>query len=342
MATIDWLSWLLPALNFQLSWVDTNSTVLSPIPSEATASRIGWHLSRLSTASPTTLALAPSTVGGFAPAPSMTLALPKPAILNYEGSTLVNVISASLLEALTVDTSVAASVTVRERSGGAALCSLQVGGFDPTAPGSEGSRQLDELIAKSATRTPEDIEVIQGQAATIWPFVLAAGGRPFEHRISTRTLLDVGLAVLHPLVAQTKHHLNVERPQSALLTTAVAMPGHQSAPSGHAAVAYLLAGLLAPLQPTALSRERMFVAAATIATNRELAGVHFASDSQAGQALGLSVASWLTGLAVSTTALGAAFNLNGGVLPTFTSFTAATLAKDEWPWLYQRALAEWN
>ena len=208
--------------------------------------------------------------------------------------------------------------------------------------GSEGHRQLDELIAKAALRTSEDIEVIQGQAAAAWPFVVAATGRPFEHRMSTRALLDVGLAVLHPLIAQTKHHLNLERPQSAQLTTAVSMPGHQSAPSGHAAVAYLLAGLLAPLQATAQSRERLFKAAASIASNRELAGVHFASDSQAGQALGLSLASWLNALAIGHTPLAAAFNLNGGVPPTFTVFTAASSARPEWPWLYQRALAEWT
>jgi hypothetical protein len=341
MAMIDWIGWVLPALKLQLSWADKQSTVLCAIASEATPLRIGLHLSRLPTSAPATLAFSPSTSAAFGPARVVALPVPKPAMLNYEGSTLVDVGAAPLLDALTVDTSVEGRVAVRERTGDAVLCLLQTGGFDPTISGSEGNRQLGDLIAQASRRTPEDMEVIQGQAATVWPFVLAAGGRPFENRMATRTLLDVGLAVLHPLIAQAKHHLNVERPQSPQLTTAIAMPGHQSAPSGHAAVAYLLAGLLAPMQRATLSSERLFVAAASVATNRELAGVHFASDSQAGQALGLSLASWLTGLAVGRTALGAAFDLSGGALPAFAGFTAATSARPEWRWLYQRALAEW-
>ena len=252
------------------------------------------------------------------------------------------VVAAPLLEALTVDTSELDRVTVRERSAGAALCTLETGGFDPQVAESEGSRQLAALVNKAATRTQQDIELIQAQAATAWPFVLAACGRPFEHRMATRALLDVALTVLHPLIGQTKHHLNVERPQHPDLTLAVAMPGHQSAPSGHSAVAHLLAGLLAPMQASALARARIFASAESIAANRELAGVHFASDSQAGRALGLSVASWLTGLATGRQPVGAQFNLNTGAPPAFTAFTAGTAATQDWKWLYQRAWAEWN
>lgn len=177
MATIDWLGWLLPALKLQLGWVDRRSSVLSPIPPEATAALIGCHLSRLS-APAAALSLAPATTEGFGPAPCIALSLPKPALLNFEGNTLVEVVSAPLLDALIVDTSVAGCVAVRERSGGAALCSLQTGGFDPAAPDSEASRQLRDLISKAGTRTQQDIELIQAQAATAWPFVVVACGRP--------------------------------------------------------------------------------------------------------------------------------------------------------------------
>lgn len=342
MLTIDWLSWLAPALKLQLNWADRQNSVLCAIPSEATPLLVNSHLSRLQTVSIAKRGSKRSILQGFEPAPAMEADLPIPAMLNYEGSTLVDVISAPLLEALIVDTSTAARVAVSERTGGAVLCSLETGGFDPEVENSEAQRQLQALIELVPSRQPQDIDLIQAQAATAWPFVLAACGRPFEHRQATRAVLDVGLAVLHPLIARSKHHLNVERPQHAGLTIAVAMPGHQSAPSGHAAVAYLLAGLLAPLQPAALPRARLFAAAAAVAANRELAGVHFASDSQAGQALGLSLASWLTGLAVEREAFGAVFNMNAGALPVFSRFAAATVAAPEWRWLYQRARAEWT
>lgn len=342
MGMRDWLGWLLPALKLQLGWVDRQCQVSNASPPAVTALSIGWHLSRLKSAPPSTLALDAATLTAFGPAHAVTAALPKPAMLNYEVHTLVEVISAPLLAALTVDTGAAGSVAVRERSGGAALCTLHTGGFDPGVSESVGGHQLQQLVEMMTARTPQDIELIQAQAGSVWPFIAAACGKPFEHRTVTRALLDVGLAVLHPLIAQTKHHLNVERPRSVALTTVVPMPGHQSAPSGHSAVAHLLAGLLAPLQPTALQRERTFAAAASIAANRELAGVHFASDSQAGQALGLSVASWLTGLAIGRAPLGATFNLNGGVRPAFAGYAGATAVTPEWQWLYQRARAEWT
>jgi membrane-associated phospholipid phosphatase len=342
MPMIDWLGLLLPALRLQLTWADRFCPVLSAIPPEATPLRIGLHLSRLTALAPAPLALSPATLVSFGPATAATVPLPKPAMLNYEGNTLVEVVAAPLLDALGVDTGTAARVRVYERLGGADLCVLQTGGFNPSVAGSPANRQLASLITKAGTRTAQDIEIIQGQAPTAWPYVLAACGKPFEHRWATRAMLDVGLAVLHPLIAQTKHHLNVERPQDPSLSTAVAMPGHQSAPSGHSAVAHLLAGLLAPLQPTALPRQLMFSAAASIATNRELAGVHFESDSQAGQALGLSIAAWLTGLAIGRSAFTASFDMNGGVNPAYSSLAPSTPATQEWQWLYQRARAEWT
>lgn len=60
-------------------------------------------------------------------------------------------------------------------------------------------------------------------------------------------------------------------------------PGHPSYPSGHAALAYAMALVLKELAP--LKWQSLKAAAVQVGKNRESAGVHFASDSDAGRAL---------------------------------------------------------
>jgi acid phosphatase (class A) len=60
-------------------------------------------------------------------------------------------------------------------------------------------------------------------------------------------------------------------------------PGHPSYPSGHATMAYTWAHLLTAVVPAA--RTRLEQAAFEVAYNREVAGVHFPSDSEAGRRL---------------------------------------------------------
>lgn len=60
-------------------------------------------------------------------------------------------------------------------------------------------------------------------------------------------------------------------------------PGHPSYPSGHATLAHTFAYFLARLYPQ--STMALMTEAANVAFNREVAGVHFASDSEAGRLL---------------------------------------------------------
>ena len=61
-------------------------------------------------------------------------------------------------------------------------------------------------------------------------------------------------------------------------------PKHPAYPSGHATMSFLYAHLCAECMP--LGKEAFFRLATRISLNRELAGVHFSSDSQAGILLG--------------------------------------------------------
>jgi PAP2 superfamily len=65
-------------------------------------------------------------------------------------------------------------------------------------------------------------------------------------------------------------------------------PGHPAYPSGHATMAYAWAYFLAYFVP---QRKDLLLSAATeVALNREIAGVHYASDSEAGRLLGAQIA----------------------------------------------------
>jgi len=65
-------------------------------------------------------------------------------------------------------------------------------------------------------------------------------------------------------------------------------PGHPSYPSGHATLAYTWAALLSELFPG--KANRLEQAADEVAMLREVAGVHFRSDSEAGRLLGKQIA----------------------------------------------------
>ena len=73
------------------------------------------------------------------------------------------------------------------------------------------------------------------------------------------------------------------------LLPAIPTPGHASFPSNHSfqshLIAHLLAAALGPAADAGLTAPVLSALAKRIARNREIAGVHFASDSQAGEKL---------------------------------------------------------
>ena len=65
------------------------------------------------------------------------------------------------------------------------------------------------------------------------------------------------------------------------LSTALPVPEHPAYPSGHATQAALIALVLSELDPE--NSAAYFTSADRIAQNREIAGLHYPSDSQAGK-----------------------------------------------------------
>lgn len=77
-------------------------------------------------------------------------------------------------------------------------------------------------------------------------------------------------------------------PQGRDFGAAIEIPNHPAYPSGHATAAFMLAFLLQELDPP--NAKRYLADASRISRNREIAGVHYPSDSEAGRSLGRQIA----------------------------------------------------
>ena len=106
----------------------------------------------------------------------------------------------------------------------------------------------------------------------------------------TIKLLLTALAAAQPVTVQVKAICAVPRPVdlSPQINPLIDTPGHSAYPSGHATQAFLLAEILATLDPTGATIYRR--QAARIAQNRTVAGVHYPVDSRAGALVGSALA----------------------------------------------------
>lgn len=110
-------------------------------------------------------------------------------------------------------------------------------------------------------------------------------GNLWKHTPHTASLVTYTLAVTEPVILEMKRQFDRVRPSylDPTLSTAIAVPAHPAYPSGHATQAYLLAQLFSDLNPH--DQEAYYRSALRIAHHREIAGLHYPSDSQAGRIL---------------------------------------------------------
>jgi len=156
----------------------------------------------------------------------------------------------------------------------------------------------DLLTKKEQDRTPaRRIEIIR-EAQDEWSPILALTSAVFnidslelpDLRLATMVLLRTMLDNVVPGTFMLKVEFNRGRPMHCCqgIDPMFALPSrlhpaHPAYPSGHAAVAHAAALLLADLVPgQAVALEQ---AADRVALNREVAGVHYPSDSAAGKSL---------------------------------------------------------
>lgn len=90
-------------------------------------------------------------------------------------------------------------------------------------------------------------------------------------------------------IVREKYHFNRARPTQLeeRLTTVVPVPRHASYPSGHSTQGYSTGLLLSRLDPA--HKEEYLQLGTRIGTNRELAGVHYPSDTAAGKIMATNI-----------------------------------------------------
>lgn len=116
-------------------------------------------------------------------------------------------------------------------------------------------------------------------------------GELTSHKKFTQTgkLLQVSYKSIASSIFIMKRKFNRPRPHIIAakhgidLHPSIKVPGHPAYPSGHATEAFAIAYILQELDPA--NAPQYLRDAAQIAENREIAGVHYASDSEAGRLL---------------------------------------------------------
>ena len=143
------------------------------------------------------------------------------------------------------------------------------------------------LVAMKSQRTPAVVNAIRAQAEDCSPFYwLLAGASP---EVNPK-LQKVGQELVNEatqIVLLIKGHYNRTRPHlvRADINPVIAVPWHAAYPSGHATLATLLGLLFTQAYPTKAKAFKSL--GQDIARNREIAGLHYPSDTAAGYALGL-------------------------------------------------------
>jgi acid phosphatase (class A) len=107
----------------------------------------------------------------------------------------------------------------------------------------------------------------------------------FNTKPHTANLLATSLYELDIVILHYKKQYDRVRPSwlDTSITTTIAVPPHPSYPSGHATQSYFIALILGELDSK--NAEVYIEDANRVAHNREIAGVHYPSDSTAGQDL---------------------------------------------------------
>ena len=158
----------------------------------------------------------------------------------------------------------------------------------PTNTSRQTRNELEILKQHVAERTQEKINAIQNEISvkTLW-FGEHAYSTLVDPNIYPHTshLLNYSLTEISILTLHFKEIFNRVRPHilDPELSTAIDVPNHPAYPSGHATQSHFIALILSDIDPS--NRETYIEQAQEIAKNREVAGLHYPSDSEAGRDL---------------------------------------------------------
>ena len=163
----------------------------------------------------------------------------------------------------------------------------------PSSSSPQGQSELVELRAMLTTTTPaqRDAAATLGKIKDVSLFASAVPGFDPQRLPATARLFDMVRATEKAVVDRGKDEFKRQRPwivDPAIVPCTRGDDPLSSYPSGHATMAYAMAGVLARLIPA--RAPAILARAAEFAQTRLTCDQHFRSDVTAGEALGLLVA----------------------------------------------------
>jgi len=161
----------------------------------------------------------------------------------------------------------------------------------PPPPDNSSKKTIQELellkTYQAKTRTSEQVYKILMEAKSGDFSEIFLTGGPFspEMKKAAANILQFSNNESLYFIVRSKIRFHRPRPSQLLpeLVLVVPNPGHAAYPSGHATQSMLMAEIVAIIDPSIAESTRNYAEA--IAKRREIAGVHYPSDSAAGQYL---------------------------------------------------------
>jgi len=153
---------------------------------------------------------------------------------------------------------------------------------------SDTEREINTLIEYKSLRTKSIIKAINDELSLYTTeFGVGMAADYFDPNIFPKTskVLNKAFRDLDVITLSFKKKFDRVRPSflNNNIDPIIEVPSHPAYPSGHSAQAHFIAYVLSELDP--VNRERYFNRASEIAWHREIAGVHYPSDSYAGKLL---------------------------------------------------------
>lgn len=161
--------------------------------------------------------------------------------------------------------------------------------FEVQPPPEQDLADAQLVLAKKELRTPATVQDIRSQAVDPMPLFWKASGIDKAHNPRLAEMVRMALNDGENLTLKIKAEFERTRPHVVLpeIEPVVEVPWHSSYPSGHATQAVLAARILSCANP--LAKHALNELAIQVGKNREVAGVHYPSDTKAGFLLGMQI-----------------------------------------------------
>lgn len=163
---------------------------------------------------------------------------------------------------------------------------FDIDGLTVAPPPDNDLKEAQLVLAMQSRRTAIQIAQIREQAINPLPLFWTCAGLDEASHLDQARRIKEAVVDTESVVTALKRRFNRRRPSVVLpnIRTVVPVPPYASYPSGHATQAVVIATLMSELAPKAAKRLREL--ATQVGRNREIAGLHYPSDTVAGFQLG--------------------------------------------------------